>query len=96
MARQYYVPVERKTLPAADRLRWMILPVEAPNPQAAFEQASTQARAMLGLKRNFTVWAAVADIPSFEYLAELRDSYDNAFGRVRRAHMAQTRIAGYA
>lgn len=86
---QFYVPVERKALPASDMKRWLILPIEAADPVTAIAEASTTARDVMRLK-NVAVWAAVRDIPSFEHMQELRD----ALGRTSRK--GSKVVAGYA
>lgn len=89
MAATFYVPVERKSLPASDPLRWMILPIETTTPTDAMRHATTIAVEEMGLK-NTAIWAAVRDIPSFTYLQELRDSMG------RYSKRGAKKIAGYA
>jgi hypothetical protein len=70
----FYVPVEQTRLPAGAPGRWTILIVEAVGPVEAIQQARREVDAMH--IRGWSVWAAVRDIPSFEYMQELRDSKD--------------------
>lgn len=73
----YYVPIERADLPQTNPLRWFILAIETDNPVDAMREASITARDTMGLKPA-GIWAAVRDIPSFEYMASLRCEFDAA------------------
>lgn len=85
----YFVPVERKALPATNPLRWFIIEVETTDPVTAMTEASRQVRDVMQLK-GATIWAAVRDIPSFGYMQELRESMGRASRRGQRS------IPGYA
>lgn len=85
----FYVPIERKALPASDPKRWFFLAEEAPDPVTAIAQASTTARDVMRLK-GVAVWAAVRDIPSFEHMQELRDALGKASRKGAKV------VAGYA
>ena len=71
----FFVPVERKTLPATNPNRWFILELDTPDPVSAIAEASRQVREDMRLK-GVVIWAAVRDIPPFEHLQELRESMD--------------------
>lgn len=89
----YYIPIERKALPASDPLRWFILPIDAADPILAMDQASTTVREDMRLK-NVAIWAAVRDCPSMGYMQEVRESMDACrYGRAPRAK--NNRIPGY-
>lgn len=85
----YFVPVERKALPASDPMRWFIVEVETTDPATAMMEASRQVRDVMRLK-GATIWAAVRDIPSFSYMQELRESMGKTSKRGQRS------IPGYA
>lgn len=76
----FFVPVERKTLPATNPNRWFILELDTPDPVSAMTEASRQVRDDMRLK-GVAIWAAVRDIPSFTYMQELRDSMGRASKR---------------
>lgn len=80
----YFVPVERKALPASDPMRWFIVEVETTDPVTAMMEASRQVRDVMRLK-GATIWAAVRDIPSFSYMQELRESMGKASKRGQRS-----------
>lgn len=70
----YYVPVERKSLPASDPMRWVIIVAECITPVEAMAQARDAIREMrLG---RWVLWAAVRDIPSFQHMQRLRECMD--------------------
>lgn len=79
----FYVPVERKALPASNPHRWFILEMDTPDPVTAMAEASRQVRDVMRLK-GATIWAAVRDIPSFSYMQELRESMGKASKRGQR------------
>ena len=84
----FYVPVERKALPATDLSRWFILVMDTPDPVTAMAEASRQVREELRLK-GVAIWAAVRDIPDFAYMQMLRESMGKASKR------GQKSIPGY-
>lgn len=70
----YFVPVERRALPASDLKRWLILPVTAVGPFQAMRQAE---RVVDQLKlHGVAIWAAVKDCPSFIDMQLLREDMD--------------------
>jgi len=79
----FYVPVERKALPATDPLRWFILEVEASCPATAQVSASRIVLETMHL-RGAVIWAAVRDIPPFAHMQELRYSFGLSSLRGRR------------
>lgn len=80
----FYVPVERKALPASDPMRWFILTMDTPDPVTAMTEASRQVRDVMRLK-GATIWAAVRDIPTFAHMQELRESMGRASKRGQRS-----------
>jgi len=81
----YYVPIERRTLPASDRNRWLIIVAECLTPVEAMAQAK-QAIADMRLGR-WVLWAAVQDIPSFQHMQRLRESMDAmGYGNSRKGN----------
>lgn len=87
----FFVPVERKALPATDPKRWMMLPVTAVGPFQAIRHAEVIAKAILP-GGGFAVWAAVRDCPTFSYMQALRESRDAAFGSRSKRPLS---VAGY-
>lgn len=88
----FYVPVERTTIPNSDPKRWLFLVVEAVGPVEAILQATSIARSTMRLK-GVTIWAAVRDCPTFEYMQELRESFGRA-SRNRAGQMGR-KVPGY-
>lgn len=89
----FNVPVERRNLPSTNPLRWLILTVEASGPVEAIRKATHIARVEMRIA-GATIWAAVSDIPSFEYMQELRDEMDAIkAGRMARKAKHRDRVA---
>lgn len=80
----FYVPVERKALPASDPMRWFFLEVEATCPAIAQVSASRIVLETMRL-RGAVIWAAVRDCPSFEYMQQLRYAFGLSSQRGRRS-----------
>lgn len=70
----FYVPIERKTLPADDLSRWTILVFDTHDASTAQMLARTFVDQLP--TRGWCVWAAVQDCPTFSYMAQLRESMD--------------------
>ena len=70
----FYIPVERKALPASDPLRWFMIEVDAPAASVALAEAEGQVSAMR--LRNTVIWAAVRDCPPFAHMQEMREAMD--------------------
>lgn len=92
MATTFYVPIERRNLPADSKLRWTILVVDAPDPVTAAHEARRTCDDLP--VKGWVVWAAVRDCPTFAHMQELRDSMD-ACRYSRRAKANHNRIPGY-
>lgn len=93
----FFVPVERKTLPATNLNRWFILELDTPDPVSAIAEASRQVREDMRLK-GVAIWAAVQDCPTFSHMAQLRESMDAcrfARGGRKRGPIGST-IPGYS
>ena len=84
MMTTFYVPVERKALPANDPRRWFVLVMDTPDPITAMTEASRQVREEMRL-RGVAIWAAVRDCPTFAYMQELRESMGKASKRGERS-----------
>ena len=70
----YFVPIERRALPADNPLRWTILVLDTVDAPTALLAANLYVRSLP--VRGWTVWAAVRDCPTFGHMQELRNSMD--------------------
>lgn len=76
----FYCPIEltRSSVKAAGR--FFFLEVEANGAMEALAMQRETAAAMFGGTAGYARWAPVRDLPTFEYMQELRE----AFGKRRR------------
>jgi len=97
----FYVPIENVSLPGDDPTRWHMLVVDAEDPVDAMMVGTAYARTLPrtipvnGARPSYSVWWAVRDIPSFDYMRELRDAKDSCKGVRMRYKRGDRRIPGY-
>ncbi len=88
----YFVPIERKALPADDHQRWTILVFDCVSPQDAITCALAFVDSLP--TRGWVIWAAVRDCPTFEHMQSLRDGMSRS-RYAGRAQAGKAPVSGY-